>query len=129
MEIAYNRIAPTIKNRSGAYGLPQAMPGKNGVPGSKMATALLATDARDAWQYDPQVQLRWMIGYVHSRKARFGGTACGSAAFKFGWCVVGSRVLIAGISIPHQSSKSRPGAAGATCKAKRGVWHPGQGWY
>lgn len=40
---------------SGAYGLPQAL------PGSKMASA--GSD----WQTNPETQLRWMIGYIQGR--------------------------------------------------------------
>lgn len=45
---------------SGAYGIPQAL------PGSKMASA--GSD----WQTNPVTQIRWMDGYV---KARYGGWA------------------------------------------------------
>ena len=45
-------------NASGAYGIPQAL------PGSKMASA--GAD----WQTNPVTQIRWMIGYV---TGRYGG--------------------------------------------------------
>lgn len=51
------RVDATNAN-SGAYGIPQAL------PGSKMATA--GTD----WQTNPVTQIRWMIGYV---TGRYGG--------------------------------------------------------
>lgn len=48
-------FSPTVTNRSsGAYGLPQAL------PGHKMASA--GTD----WRTNPLTQLRWMRGYVRS---------------------------------------------------------------
>ena len=50
---------------SGAYGIPQAL------PGSKMASA--GAD----WQTNPVTQLRWMASYVSSS---YGG-ACGAQAF------------------------------------------------
>ena len=58
---------PTRYNRqgSGAYGLPQAL------PGSKMASA--GAD----WRTNPMTQLRWMRGYVD---ARYGGP-CEALAF------------------------------------------------
>ena len=43
------------ENPSGAYGIPQAL------PGSKMASA--GAD----WQTNPVTQIRWMIGYVNGR--------------------------------------------------------------
>ena len=55
-----SRWDPLARNASGAYGLPQA------VPGSKMATA--GSD----WRTNPVTQLRWMLGYVASRY----GTPC-----------------------------------------------------
>ncbi len=53
--------SPTVYNYSGsgAYGLPQAL------PGSKMATA--GAD----WRTDPRVQVAWMRSYVD---ARYGGS-------------------------------------------------------
>lgn len=45
-------------NPSGAYGIPQSL------PGSKMASA--GAD----WQTNPVTQIRWMVGYVN---ARYGG--------------------------------------------------------
>lgn len=58
---------PTVYNRagSGAYGLPQAL------PGHKMASA-----GRD-WRTNPVTQIRWMIRYVNER---YGG-ACNAWAF------------------------------------------------
>jgi hypothetical protein len=58
-------------NRSGAYGLPQAL------PGSKMASA--GSD----WRTNPVTQLRWMAGYVHGRY----GSACRALdhALREGW--------------------------------------------
>lgn len=43
------------ENASGAYGIPQAL------PGSKMATA--GAD----WMTDPTTQIRWGLGYIQSR--------------------------------------------------------------
>lgn len=51
--------------RSGAYGLPQAL------PGSKMASA--GAD----WRTNPFTQIRWMLGYVTA----YGGS-CGALAFQ-----------------------------------------------
>lgn len=53
---------------SGAYGIPQAL------PGNKMATV------GDDWQTNPVTQIRWMIGYVNGR---YGGW---SQALDFWWC-------------------------------------------
>lgn len=47
---------------SGAYGIPQAL------PGSKMATA--GAD----WQYNPETQIRWGLGYIQARY----GSPCGA---------------------------------------------------
>lgn len=59
----------TISNPgSGAYGLPQAL------PGDKMASA--GAD----WQTNPVTQLRWMLGYVNST---YGGV-CPAAAHDLG---------------------------------------------
>jgi len=57
--------------RSGAYGLPQAL------PGSKMAAF-----GRD-WRTNPKVQLHWMIHYVNARY----GSACRAyqRALERGW--------------------------------------------
>ena len=57
--------------RSGAYGLPQAL------PGSKMAS--VGAD----WRTNPVTQLRWMIAYVGGRY----GTACRALdlALTVGW--------------------------------------------
>lgn len=56
---------------SGAYGLPQAL------PGSKMASA--GAD----WRTNPYTQLRWMRGYVN---ARYGGCAGALAhSYAYGW--------------------------------------------
>jgi hypothetical protein len=49
-------------NPSGAYGIPQAL------PGSKMATA------GDDWQTNPATQISWGLGYISSRY----GTPCGA---------------------------------------------------
>lgn len=56
--------------QSGAYGIPQAL------PGSKMASA------GPDWQDSASTQIRWMIGYV----AHYGG-ACGAQGFweAHGW--------------------------------------------
>jgi hypothetical protein len=56
---------------SGAYGIPQAL------PGSKMATA--GAD----WQTNPATQIKWALGYVQGRYS----TACGAWSFKsaHGW--------------------------------------------
>ncbi|MGB3413580.1 MAG: lytic transglycosylase domain-containing protein [Microbacteriaceae bacterium] len=50
---------------SGAYGIPQALPGK------KMASA--GAD----WQTNPETQIRWGMGYVQNRY----GTPCGAWGF------------------------------------------------
>ena len=52
----------TAYNPSGAYGIPQAL------PGSKMATA--GAD----WRYNPETQIRWGLGYIAARY----GTPCGA---------------------------------------------------
>ncbi len=56
---------------SGAYGIPQAL------PGSKMATA--GAD----WRTNPATQIVWALGYIHSRYS----TPCGAWSFKSanGW--------------------------------------------
>jgi hypothetical protein len=56
---------------SGAYGIPQAL------PGSKMATA--GAD----WQTNPATQIEWGLGYIHDRY----GSPCGAWSFKqsHGW--------------------------------------------
>ncbi|MHB1008321.1 MAG: aggregation-promoting factor C-terminal-like domain-containing protein [Propionibacteriaceae bacterium] len=56
---------------SGAYGIPQAL------PGSKMATA--GAD----WRTNPATQITWALGYVQSRYS----TPCGAWSFKsaHGW--------------------------------------------
>src|SRR5664279_3089748 len=56
---------------SGAYGIPQAL------PGNKMATA--GAD----WKTNPATQIKWALGYV---KARY-STPCGAWSFKsaHGW--------------------------------------------
>ncbi|MGJ1747722.1 hypothetical protein ACR8A8_06550 [Clavibacter sepedonicus] len=51
-------------NPSGAYGIPQAL------PGSKMASA--GAD----WQTNPATQITWGLGYIHSRY----GSPCGAKA-------------------------------------------------
>jgi hypothetical protein len=53
------------ENASGAYGIPQAL------PGSKMASA--GAD----WQTDPATQIRWGLGYIKSTY----GTPCSAWAF------------------------------------------------
>ncbi|WP_293699026.1 lytic transglycosylase domain-containing protein [uncultured Agrococcus sp.] len=56
---------------SGAYGIPQSL------PGSKMASA--GSD----WQTNPETQIRWGIGYIEGRY----GTPCGAWAHSeaVGW--------------------------------------------
>ena len=54
------------ENASGAYGIPQAL------PGSKMASA--GAD----WQTDPATQIRWGLGYI---KATY-GNPCSAWAFE-----------------------------------------------
>ncbi len=53
------------ENASGAYGIPQAL------PGSKMASA--GAD----WQTNPATQIRWGLGYIKSMY----GTPCGAWSF------------------------------------------------
>lgn len=59
------------ENASGAYGIPQAL------PGSKMASA--GAD----WQTNPATQIRWGLGYIQSTY----GTPCNAWAFweAHGW--------------------------------------------
>jgi hypothetical protein len=52
----------TAANPSGAYGIPQAL------PGSKMASA--GSD----WRYNPETQIRWGLGYIAARY----GSPCGA---------------------------------------------------
>ena len=61
----------TAANASGAYGIPQAL------PGSKMASA------GPNWQTDATTQIRWGLGYI---KGRY-GTPCDAWAFwqAHGW--------------------------------------------
>ena len=54
------------ENASGAYGIPQAL------PGSKMASA--GAD----WQTNPATQIRWGLGYIK----QIYGTPCGAWAFE-----------------------------------------------
>jgi hypothetical protein len=54
------------ENPSGAYGIPQAL------PGSKMATA--GAD----WQTNPATQIKWGLGYIQSRY----GTPCSAWNFE-----------------------------------------------
>jgi hypothetical protein len=54
------------ENASGAYGIPQAL------PGSKMASA--GAD----WQTDPATQIRWGLGYIK----QIYGNPCGAWAFE-----------------------------------------------
>jgi hypothetical protein len=63
-------VSATNKS-SGAYGIPQAL------PGSKMATA--GAD----WQTNPATQIKWALGYVQGRYS----TPCGAWSFKsaHGW--------------------------------------------
>jgi hypothetical protein len=60
-ESGWNYLA---ENASGAYGIPQAL------PGDKMASA--GAD----WQTDPTTQIRWGLGYIKS----IYGTPCGAWA-------------------------------------------------
>ena len=53
------------ENASGAYGIPQAL------PGSKMATA------GPNWQTDPATQIKWGLGYIQGRY----GDPCSAWAF------------------------------------------------
>jgi hypothetical protein len=53
------------QNASGAYGIPQAL------PGSKMATA--GAD----WQTNPATQIKWGLGYIQSKY----GTPCDAWSF------------------------------------------------
>jgi hypothetical protein len=53
---------PHAHNRSGAYGLPQALPGR------KMASA------GPDWRTNPRTQIRWAIGYMDHRY----GSPCGA---------------------------------------------------
>lgn len=53
------------ENASGAYGIPQAL------PGSKMATA--GAD----WETNPATQIKWGLGYIQGRY----GTPCGAWSF------------------------------------------------
>lgn len=56
---------------TGAYGLPQAL------PGSKMASA------GPNWRHDPATQIRWMVGYVNGR---YGGSCAAlSHQIAYGW--------------------------------------------
>jgi hypothetical protein len=59
------------ENASGAYGIPQAL------PGSKMATA------GPNWATDAATQIKWGLGYI---KGRY-GTPCGAWGFweAHGW--------------------------------------------
>jgi len=60
------RAARATNPTSGAYGVPQAL------PGSKMASA--GSD----WATNPWTQVKWMIGYVNGR---YGGTCAALAAW------------------------------------------------
>ena len=62
------------ENASGAYGIPQAL------PGSKMASA------GPDWQTNPTTQIKWGLGYIKSVY----GTPCGA------WIARGSRRLVLG---------------------------------
>ena len=61
-ESGWNYLA---ENASGAYGIPQAL------PGSKMASA--GAD----WATNPATQIKWGLGYIQS----IYGTPCGAWAF------------------------------------------------
>ena len=52
----------TAENASGAYGIPQAL------PGSKMASA------GPDWQTNPTTQIKWGLGYIKNMY----GTPCGA---------------------------------------------------
>ncbi|MEN9713996.1 MAG: hypothetical protein RLZZ164_660 [Actinomycetota bacterium] len=56
---------------SGAYGIPQAL------PGTKMASA------GEDWLTNPETQIKWGLGYIQGRY----GSPCGALAHsnKFGW--------------------------------------------
>jgi hypothetical protein len=59
------------ENASGAYGIPQAL------PGSKMASA------GPDWQTDPSTQIKWGLGYI---KGRYGTPCAAWAAWQVqGW--------------------------------------------
>lgn len=62
---------PQAINESGAYGVPQAL------PGAKMSSA--GSD----WRTNPKTQLRWMVSYLRSRY----GSACNAWGFwqSHGW--------------------------------------------
>ena len=55
----------SMNKKTGAYGIPQAL------PGSKMASA------GDDWQTNPATQIRWGLGYITGRY----GTPCGAWSF------------------------------------------------
>ena len=56
--------AYAMNRSSGAYGIPQAL------PGSKMASA------GDDWETNPETQIRWGLGYIQGRY----GSPCGAWA-------------------------------------------------
>lgn len=60
-----------LNKSSGAYGIPQALPGK------KMASA------GDDWQTNPQTQINWGLAYIAARY----GSSCNAWAYflKVGW--------------------------------------------
>jgi hypothetical protein len=62
---------PEAENASGAYGIPQAL------PGSKMASA--GAD----WETDPATQIRWGLGYIQGTY----GSPCGAWDHEtaYGW--------------------------------------------
>ena len=67
--LAESNWDPTAENRSsGAYGIPQSL------PGSKMASA--GSD----WRTNPATQIKWGLAYI---KARY-GTPCGALNFRRG---------------------------------------------
>jgi hypothetical protein len=63
--------SPTAGNASGAYGIPQAL------PGSKMASA--GAD----WATNPETQMRWGLDYIRGRY----GSPCGAwqQSMNTGW--------------------------------------------
>ena len=65
LELLWNRESgwnPHAANPSGAYGIPQSL------PGSKMASA--GAD----WQNNPVTQIKWGLGYIQDRY----GSPCGA---------------------------------------------------
>lgn len=62
---------PTAKNKSGAYGIPQAL------PGYKMGTVGLD------WQFNPRTQVKWGLNYIRGVY----GSPCNALAHSYrkGW--------------------------------------------